>query len=658
MARIETEQTQYQVTCERAANFYSADNQQIKSKSLNEIMTDEKNNEANPAAPSTTEVQFGYAGQSRMVSDTEMPQLALFGNLHRDPVYVDAIVKQPLRFREAMATLYTIVGSDYRYVPKDRTAYNAYRRMRNQSANLGAWQAQQAYFQWLALNDPLAFCILDPIISVHPDKIFLEVFSKDEGTYANLSVDMDAFQLNGKPKFGTTNIDFSPALFSAVEQFRSYRETRLTIGQQAVEVQTEGAEGVLEKKVAVPDSWMRGFLQVQSSAMLPRHSFKMKPMDLYNLLRHLRMNKDQKGRRRGLRIELVPGEPPRIVLEPWEQVLECGAGVYEGSQSKVIRVWGRRRLMMLRRMLPLVEEVEVFLTGSGLPSFWVLRSAEMTFTLGLTGFNASNWSQAVNFDLILPRGDLEKAEDGPLKSIVTRLSKDWMAERTVLGKAAKVDGEPLLASLQRGCQEGQLMFDIAEDVFRLRPLTHQPLDLPRLEYRNQSERVAHDLVLRKGAVKITQENRIFGVGMELTGKATVAEDKREYAPQMLINEEGFVARAECTCSQFRQQGIKAGPCAHLIALRIAHAIRERMRKESDDPDATLTQETRTFSRREEGQETVYQITLDERRLKIRWGASGTDMRVQQFRFPSVKAARTDYLDRVGVLVEKGFLDAS
>ena len=84
-------------------------------------MTDEKNNEATPAAPSTTEVQFGYAGQSRMVSDTEMPQLALFGNLHRDPVYVDAIVKQPLRFREAMATLYTICLLYTSPSPRDAT---------------------------------------------------------------------------------------------------------------------------------------------------------------------------------------------------------------------------------------------------------------------------------------------------------------------------------------------------------------------------------------------------------------------------------------------------------------------------------------------------------------------------------------------------------
>ena len=49
-----------------------------------------------------------------------------------------------------------IVASDFRYVPKDRTAYMAYMRMKRETAGLGMWQAQQAYFDWIQRNDPLA----------------------------------------------------------------------------------------------------------------------------------------------------------------------------------------------------------------------------------------------------------------------------------------------------------------------------------------------------------------------------------------------------------------------------------------------------------------------------------------------------------------------
>ncbi|MGI9471752.1 MAG: hypothetical protein ACR2NZ_09490 [Rubripirellula sp.] len=602
-----------------------------------------------------TEVDLSYAGQSGMVTENGNSRLALFGNLQRAPVFLDGVVREPLRLREAMSALYAVVGSDYRYVPKDRTAYNAYRRMRNQSANLNAWQAQQAYFDWLLRNDPLAYLILDPVISVHPDRMFMEVFSKDEGTYANLSIDIDAFDLQAEPVCGTTNIDFSQALHDSIQRFRSYRDTRITIGQEAVKVSTTGQRDVLEKHIRVPDSWIRGFLQVQSSTMLPMDSFRLRAIDLYNVLRHLRMNGDQKGKRRGLRVELVPGEQPRIVLEPWETVIPTTSDIYQGRQAKVMRVWGRRRLSLLKRLLPFAEDVDVHLLGSGLPSFWVLRAGSMTFTLGLTGFTASNWSQAVNFDLMMPR---QTQSGKQLQKVVKHLSDRWSDDRESLSEATDLEGADLIESLQSGCQQGQVMYDIGEDVFRLRPLTEQPLDLAKLEFRSLRERTAYDWVHRKDAVAITSENRIHGTGLEITGKAVVAEDQREYRPQMLLSDEGFVSRAECTCNTFRQQGLKTGPCTCLIALRLTHAMREKRRRESGRAMKTVTVETRTYSKRQAAVESVVQISLNRKRLKLHWGQAGKPMRVQQMQFESVEAARGEYLQRVQKLESSGYLDAT
>jgi len=493
------------------------------------------------------------------------------------------------------------------------------------------------------------------VITVHPDQVFMEVFSKDEGTYGNLAIDLDAFELDTDPVCGTTNIDFSETLFHSVEQFRSYRQTRLSIGQEAVSVATHGLGDVLEKQVQIPDSWLRGFLQVQSSSMLPCESFRLAPIDLYNVLRHLRMNADRKGERRGLKVELVPGEMPRIVLEPWETVFATSGTVYEGREAKVIRIWGRRRLMLLRRMLPLVEEIDVHVLGSGLPSFWILRAGKMTFTLGITGFTASNWSKGVSFDLLLPRKTQDSA---PLEKIVKHLAKGWSDDLAGLAKATKLKGEELLEPLQLGCQQGQLMYDVADSRFRLRPLTGTPLDLPRLEFRNDRERRAHELVERKDAVSITTENRIYGTGLEIIGKAVEAEDKREYRPQMLLSDEGFVSRAECTCKFFRQQGLKAGPCTCLIALRLTHAQRERRRREGSRARNTIAVETRSFSRRVQDVEHVIQLTLDRRRLKVRWGQTGQPLRIQQLQFPTVDAARDEYFERVSELTSQGYLDAS
>jgi hypothetical protein len=606
------------------------------------------------AAPVTT-VAVAYADASRLVTSGDTAQLALFGNIRREPVRLDGVLKEPLLFREAMATLYALVGSDYRYVPKDRTAYLAYLRQRRESASLSLRQSQQEFFAWALRNDPLAFILLDPVVTVHPDQVFFEVFSKDEGTYAKLGIDLGAFELAYQPVCGTTNIDFSQTLFSGVEQMRSYRQTTLSIGKEAVALATTSVGKVLEKQIHVPDSWLRGFLQVQSAAALPRDTFRLSAIDLYNLLRYLRMHGDVKGRRRGLRIELIPGEVPRLVLEPWETVLPSTAGVYRGRASRVVRVWGRRRLMLVRRLLPFVEQVEGHLLGSGLPSFWVLRAGPVTLTLGLTGFTAANWSQAASFDLLLPR----KAHGGEaLERVLGHLATVWVADVRQLSAATGMKGEALLEGLQSGCQQGKLMYDVAADVYRLRALTETPLDLPRLEYRNQRERTAHDLVARRGAVQIVSENRIGGTGLELTGKVTVVEDRRDYRPQMLLTEEGQVSKAECTCTLFRKQGLKAGPCPHLVALRLAYAEQEARRAREAGPREGITVETRTYSRRDETGADVVQVTLDRNRLKLRWGRAGGALRLQVLRFNTADDARAAYFARLAALGAGGFLDAT
>jgi hypothetical protein len=618
--------------------------------------------QAEEVADPRTSFTFKYPRASQVVGAEGKTRVDLVGNLQRKAVHADGKVQDPMGLREGLSALHDVVRSDFRYIPKDRTAYMAYQQMRKQSAGMNLWEAQQAYLGWIARNDPLAWTVLDPIVSVHPDELLFEVFSKDEGSYAKLGIDWAAFELEGKPQLGTTNIDYTQALFDGVQKMRSYRETRFTIGSEAVEVQTEGASPVLEKKVNVPDSWLRGFLQVQSAATLPRTRLSLAPMDLYNMLRHLRLHADQKKGGRALRFELVPGEAPRMVLEPWNVVLPTHAGVYTGKTSQVIRVWGRRRLMLIQRMLPFVEKVDVHLLGTGLPSFYVLKAGPLSFTLGVSGFTSSNWAQAVSFDLLLPRpggSEASKKDAPPVDKVVKLLEKKWVASATDLGKELGDKASGVLEALQIGCQQGKLMYDVARDVYRYRPLTDEPLDPGRFAFRNVRERRAHDLIADKGAVKIAQENQIHGVGLELTGKVAVAADKREYRPMMLFDDEGRVSKAECTCTFFRQHQLKEGPCEHLIALRLAQAQVEAKRKQQRGKARdTITVETRTYSRRDDKGEQVVQLMLDQKRLKVRWGRGGDKLRIQNLVFDTVAEARGAYFLHVDDLETRGFLDAT
>ncbi len=352
----------------------------------------------------------------------------------------------------------------------------------------------------------------------------------------------------------------------------------------------------------------------------------------------------------------MPAEPPRIVLEPWNTLIPSTSEPYKGKSARVVRVWGRRRLMLIQRFLPFAEEVEVHVLGSGLPSFWVLRAGEMTLTLGLTGFTAANWSQALNFDLLLPRK--ATATTKPLEKVLAHLKKNWSAGAGELAKATGLDWSELHEALQLGCQQGRIMYDLAEDVYRNRPLTEAPLDLGKLEFRDRRERTAHDLLARRGAVKIVSENRIPGQGVELTGQIAVAEDRREYRPQMLLADEGQVTRADCSCATFRKQGLKGGPCVHLVALRLARAEQEARRKQGQVDERELQFETRTYSRRKGPAEEVYQISLERQKLKVRWGPEEGARRIQTLAFDTPELAREAFLARVGDLERRGFLDAT
>lgn len=606
-------------------------------------------------APSQTPIPLAYGEASHVETSEGEASVILATDLKRPPVRWSGTLRQPLRFREALATLHAIVGSDFRYVPKDRTAYAAYQRLRRESAGLSVWQAQRSYYSWLARNDPSALVVLDPIVTVHPDGVLFEVFSKDEGAYAILRLDREVIEPEGEPTFGTTNVDFSQALIGGILQMRSYRRTKLGIGPDGVGVTTGSAPEVIEKAIRVPDSWLRGLLQVQSASSLSMDSFRIQPIDLYNALRQLRMHADVKGKRRGLRFELVPGEPPRLVLEPWDHVLVSEAGPYRGKSTKVVRVWGRRRLGLLARFLAMTDTIDVHVLGSGLPSFWVLRGGEFTLTLGLTGFTSSSWSQAISFDLLLPRKSTQSTEG--LEKVLAHLGKTWKGSFDELAKGTGLAGAGLREALQVGCQHGRIMYDLAEGVYRLRPLIDEPIDLGKLEYRNPREKKAHDLIERKGAVAIVGENRIAGQGLEIIGKVADKEDDREYRPKLLVNEEGQVSKAECTCPAFRKQGLQHGPCPHLIALRLAYA-RVLAQRAAGLGGELPAMEMRTYSRRDREGEMIYQVSLEKTRLIVRWGRSGEAMRLQRLAFDTPGEARSAFQAKVAELDARGYLDAT
>ena len=536
--------------------------------------------------------------------------VALFAQLSRPEVAFHGSVTQPLLFRDCLLALFDIVSSDYRYVPKDRTAYTAFMQMRRASANANLFASQRAYFDWLYNNDPMVYCILDPIVQVHEDGVTFEVFSKDEGSYASLTFTHDLFDNTQPAVFGTTYIDYSPALLQGIEQIRSYRQTRLDIGQQAVALHTPKPDvspdtdstPVIEKRINVPKSWIRSLLQVQSATQLTQDSFELDPVSLYNLLFEMRMHADIKGKKRGLVIELVPQKQPVLTLEPFGIVVHSKAQSYQGKSAKLLRLWGRRRLALLKRVLPYTDRVSVTLLGQGMPSYWTLTGKGFTLTFAMTGFSQANWSQSLNFDLLLPKrpthNDLSNDTTADLSQLTTALhtAQDIPTLAKYLGKKPAEIRQSLLAL----AQQGLVRFDLANQTYIYRPLTDTPLNMDDFAYHNLAEKQAYELVSRPKAISNFSvdilpslfSNGMGNGGVAISADVEVKEDRRTYHSQLQLNDEGMVSRAECSCPQFLQHRLSQGVCSHLIAVRLMYANYDRSK------DSKLKwQQSKLFSKR-------------------------------------------------------------
>jgi predicted DNA-binding WGR domain protein len=569
-------------------------------------------------------------------------------------------------FREALSAFYQIYASDLRFRPRDRTAYLQYLQRQAakdpSSAKSAAQMRQSEEFVLAGLAEQEESDILDPILTVHPDQAFLEVFSKDESSYARLSLHWDIFDQVADLTYGTTHVDFSPQFYEELQKIRSYKQTAIEMGQlQGLSIAHETTFDTA-KTLRIADSWLRGFLQVQSAAALPMTHFTLSPIDLYNALIYLRRNKAKKGPR-GLRYELIPNQPARLIIEPIEQIFFGQGSAYQGSRPQIVRTWGRQRLFLLQRILPFTQHIDVYTLGSGLPTFYVLRMEGASLTLGLSGWTDKNWSASSQFDALLPS---QKVEEARLASLVELMRENFCMSMEQICEDLQTTYTQNISALQQLSRKGVIAYDLELKVFRYREISAETPAIEKLKYRNEHEANAHALLdapVTDGLsepVQITKFNHVLGSGSEIHGQIEDRAAYRQYKTNFFIDLDGRISRAKCTCAWFQRTSFKEGPCEHILALLLLYqrqqAEREELRRQGKDRQVIVA-ETRTLTRRHRKEETIYQLTLDHKQLRVQWGQRGTDMRRQTLLFNSPAQARDAYFDRLDQLANKGYIES-
>ena len=450
-------------------------------------------------------------------------------NLKRAPVFFAGSLRDPLLVRDALLNLHDLVTSDF-----------------DTRLSAADWER-----------------ILDPVATVAPDQLFFEAFSQDESSYGRVAVRPNALHNIQSWESGTTNVDFTPQLAAAIGSLRSGSDAQFQVDPDAFSVENDGKKH-LEKKVKLPPSWLRGFLNVQSAMTGDLTSFEISRADLRNILAWMKTHKEKFGPR-ALVFHLKPGQKIEVVWEPWNHRQVLSGSVYHGSEEREIRLFGRRRLFLLNRILPKMQKLRVFLAGSGLPSFWLadLGREEVSFLCAISGWTTRPFASS---GLNLSESQA-KIETHLVAQARQCLRADELLSADDLTRILNIEPAQSKRILALLCGQGQAMFDLETRKYRKREVTDVPLDDLGLESDNGRLDGARRLV-KSGNVKIESNSEN---GFSRSIRAEVKGDNGTYPVAVTLDGDGKIVDGDCECSWFKFNGLRGGPCKHILAAREAVA---------------------------------------------------------------------------------------
>ena len=584
------------------------------------------------------EITQSYAKPSAATPKDGGLSFDLSAEAHRPRVALQAIVRDSLAYARVMLALHEVVSGDARFQPKDHTAYQEWvqaRYLEELDQEMGErlralpglreelailrdqikplqkrerelyqsyeggdlWQARVRYWKYLRTANFALWMLLDPVVSVHPDSVIFEVFSLDESSYGRVTVPMSKLETFGGTVFGTTNVDFSQRLADEIKRVRNYRPAWLNVGGEGVSVSTS-AGTQFEKKIDLPPSWVRGFLQVQSAASLPGETVTLSASTVAEVLLALRRRREKEGPR-SLRFKLTPGQKPIVEIEPWGVQIAEPKYLYEGTEAQEIRIWGRRRLLVLESLLPHATSVSVKLLGTGMPSYWSVEQSSgdnigHRFDLGLSGWTENDWSASARFDLL---ASTKEVSSGDVELAASRLEKELKITPEELASRSDLGREAATGALQQLCREGRAMFDTVTGAYRWRQL----LAFPAPEGPEDRKLASAKRWINDGNVKCREITNDAGNSEFLARyvergarlfAATVRTPGGSFTPTVGLDADGRAAFAQCTCGEFRRDKLRKGPCAHILA---ASAVAGRMMSSANQAPERFKNQTWVFT---------------------------------------------------------------
>jgi hypothetical protein len=368
----------------------------------------------------------------------------------------------------------------------------------------------------------------DPVVTSNLDRLRFESFSACAGVYARLDLEPGLLD-GGAREWGTTNVDFNPPMRAALARVHDDEAMLMHVGHDEVRVETL-ADAAVEKKVPLPDRWLKGFAEVQvaSALMVLRH--ELSALEARRFLQSLPRTKSRSvawatPAGRGLRLSARPSD----------------AGVC---------LAGPERLRLLERLLPFAKALRAYgplptTPRTPEPSVWELELVDSRVVFALSpelfrGFSGEGGVLA----------DLAAADEEVVETVADMLHGEPEIDVEAVRNASCVHRPALQTWLGAVGAAGRVGYDLAHSAYFHREL---PYDRAVLEKMHPRLLGAQEL-FEQGAVQLSGE-----------GAATVRSGEAEYVVRTV---EGTT---RCSCAWFARHLGERGPCKHVLA--VEHARR-------------------------------------------------------------------------------------
>ncbi len=405
--------------------------------------------------------------------------------------------------------------------------------------------------------------VKDPVVGIHPDGLSFEGFTLDGSTLGWVHFSNEVFKDVKVQEPGCTSIDFSPNFEKFLNAMTGLSDVTLRIGAKEGIQLEQKTEKHVEKKIELPDGWVRGFGELHAALASATLRVPLSKPDIFSIVKAIKKKAPGSLKGRALIFEFEPGKKGRAIIQPFNTVVRLQGPPPDISEEVSIKLYGRRRLEKLEKLIPHAKSFTLHLCGGSRPHFWEMQMGGARFILALSSWTNRKFTKSISESL---RGPAALVDDETVQKAARLLSDETVMTYDELSSHLDLSEEQALGVGMALCRQGLAVCEPGQGGIRWRPIQHLPFaELGSLgdgsTREDNARRIINDKNLQVIEVQ-THEGQTVAKG-KCTGTADT------YELEATLSENGTFQNASCSCMWMTKnsQSLKGGPCKHLLALR-------------------------------------------------------------------------------------------